>query len=251
LFVSVKPLENRTAVVTGGSRGIGRAIVERLATDGAKVFFTYLSRAEEAASVASSVTSAGGWAEAAPMDLTSVASIRGAFAKAQATLAGIDIVVHNACTTITRPLVSEAAEETYDFIVGGNAKGGFIVLQEAARRLTDQGRLVNISSLDTAAPAAGNALYAASKAAVEHFTAIAARELGSRGITANTVSPGATDTSRLRADRTEAELQRARQASPLGRLGAPEDIANVVAFLVGPEGGWVTGQNIRAGGGIL
>ena len=122
--------------------------------------------------------------------------------------------------------------------MGGNAKGGFIVLQEAARRLTDQGRLVNISSLDTAAPAAGNALYAASKAAVEHFTAIAARELGSRGITANTVSPGATDTSRLRADRTEAELQRARQASPLGRLGAPEDIANVVAFLVGPEGGW-------------
>jgi 3-oxoacyl-[acyl-carrier protein] reductase len=247
----LKALADRAAVVTGGSRGIGRAIVERLVGEGARVYFTYATRAAEANALLASLTDKGAVAFTGQLDISATAQIREVFADADALLGGIDIVVHSACTTIRRNRIAEITDAEYDFMVDGNLKGGFVVLREAARRIRDGGRIITISSLDTANPAAANGLYAASKAAVEQLTAIASKELGERGVTANTVSPGAVDTSRLRDDRTAEELAGAVAVTPLGRLGHPDDIAAVVAFLAGPDGGWITGQNIRAGGGIV
>jgi 3-oxoacyl-[acyl-carrier protein] reductase len=246
----LKALADRGAVVTGGSRGIGRAIVERLAAEGARVYFSYATRTAEANELLRSLTDTGSAAFTGQLDISSTAQIRAVFAEADALLGGIDIVVHSACTTIRRNRIAEVSDAEYDFMVDGNLKGGFVVLQEAARRVRNGGRIITISSLDTANPSAGSGLYAAGKAAVEQLTAIASKELGGRGITANTVSPGAVDTSRLRNDRSTEELAGAVAATPLGRLGQPADIAGVVAFLAGPDGGWVTGQNLRAGGGI-
>jgi 3-oxoacyl-[acyl-carrier protein] reductase len=132
-----------------------------------------------------------------------------------------------------------------------NAKGTFFAMQLAGHRLRDGGRIINISTLNTVLPAPGNALYAASKAAVEQFTTVAAREFGGRGITVNTVSPGATDTDLLRAANPGETFETAIAFTALRRLGQPADIANVVAFLAGPDSQWMTGQNLRATGGLI
>jgi NAD(P)-dependent dehydrogenase (short-subunit alcohol dehydrogenase family) len=178
-------LAGKTALVTGGSRGIGRAIVERLSHDGADMVFSFASRQTAAEEVVAAV---------------------------QAT--------------------------------GGNA------MQQAARRLRDGGRIVNLSSVNTVLPAPGVAIYAASKAAVEQFTVVAARELAGRGITVNTVSPGGTDTEMFRGANPPGAPEWAAAITPLGRLGQPADVADVVAFLVGPDGRWLTGQNLHASGGL-
>ena len=246
----MKPLEGRVALVTGGSRGIGRAIVERLSADGASVFFTYAKRVDEAMALLGSISTLEQPCRTAQLQIESTDQVRQVFARASAELGGLDVVVHSACTEIVRRDIADITDHDYHLMIEGNLRGGLTVLQEAARRLNDGGRIINISSLDTANPAPGNGLYAASKAAVEQLVAIASKELGTRGITANTVSPGAVDTERLRADRTPDELTGAVAATPLRRLGQPRDIASVVAFLAGPDGGWITGQNIRAGGGI-
>jgi 3-oxoacyl-[acyl-carrier protein] reductase len=247
----VLPLDGRTALVTGGSRGIGRAIVHRLVEDGADVYFTYHSRLDEADALTSEITARNGKALAGQLDIGSPDDIRQTFDAADSSLDGLDIVVHNACTATLRGSIAEVTDADYDYMIDGNLRGGFTVLQEASRRVRDGGRIINISSLDTAKASAGSGVYAAAKAAVEQLSAAAAQELGARRVTVNTVSPGAVDTTRLREDRTPEELAGAAAATPLGRLGHPEDIARVVAFLAGPDGGWITGQNLRAGGGIL
>jgi len=214
------------------------------------VLFTYATRVREAQELADALGRPGAPCRTARLRIQSTDEIRAVFAEASAELGGLDIVVHSACTDILRREIVDIDDDDYRLMVDGNLKGGLTVLQEAARRVRDGGRIVNISSLDTANPAAGNGLYAASKAAVEQLVAITSKELGHRGITANTVSPGAVDTERLRADRSPDELAGAVAATPLGRLGQPEDIAGVVAFLAGADAGWITGQNLRAGGGI-
>lgn len=244
-------LAGKKALVTGGSRGIGRGIVDRLAADGAAVFFTYVTHEDQAKDLVVEVESNGGTAFTGQLGIASPDDIRSTFAAAETVLGGLDIVVHNACTDTIRTRIDTATDEQFDYMIGGNLKGGFVVLQEAARRVRDGGRIINISTLDTANASATSGLYAAAKAGVEQLCAIAAKELGPRGITANTVSPGAVDTERLRADRSPEVRRAAAAASPLGRLGTPDDIASVIAFLAGPDGAWITGQNIRAGGGIL
>jgi len=228
--------------VTGGSRGIGRAIVERLSEAGATVVFTY--RRDEAA--AGEVTRTVARTTAVRADQEDLGSLAAMFEPVRD---GLDILVNNAGTATVAP-IAELTTGEFDRVFTVNTKFPLFAIQAAVPLLRDNGRIVNISTLNTIRRAAGLSLYCASKAALEQITAVAAHELGPRGITVNTVSPGATDTDLLRAENPPEALDGAARATALGRLGRPADVAAVVAFLVSPEGGWVTGQNIRATGGL-
>ncbi|MFJ4687638.1 SDR family oxidoreductase [Streptomyces sp. NPDC088789] len=250
----IRPLAGATAVVTGGSRGIGRAIVRRLTGDGAAVVFSYGHDGDAARETVEEITGAGGtvWAERA--ELTDLDHIEKLFLAADEHFGPrLDILVNNAGTFLHTPIGS-TSEEDFDRQIAVNTKAPFFALQHAAGRMTEGGRIVNISTVTTRWPRREEAVYAASKAALEQVTWIATRELGGRGITVNVVSPGPTDSGAhgmLRGATTdEARAEVARQ-TPLGALGRPTDIANMVAFLVGPDGGWVTGQNIRVDGGLV
>jgi 3-oxoacyl-[acyl-carrier protein] reductase len=242
-------LAGKGAVVTGGSRGIGRAVVERLARDGAAVTFSYLRDEQAAGDVVRSVTQAGGKAWALRADQGDVSDLVALFDAAELNSGGLDIVVNNASIIAVGP-IADTSDHDWDQVMTVNAKGTFVCIREAARRLRDGGRIVNISSINTVMPEAGISLYAASKGAIEQLSAVAAHELGDRQITVNTVSPGATDTDLLRGANSADDLAALPGMSPLGRIGQPADVADVVAFLAGPDGRWMTGQNLRAGGGI-
>ncbi|MEV0719158.1 SDR family oxidoreductase [Asanoa sp. NPDC050611] len=232
-----------TALVTGGSRGIGRAIVERLTAAGHRVVFTYARDKEAADEVAARC--AGSVAVRA--DQTSLSCLDAMFAPVQN---GLDILVNNA-GVIVPAAVADVTADDFDRAMTANAKVPLLAIGRATPLIRDGGRIVNISTLNTTMPAPGNVLYCASKAALEQVTAVAARELGPRGITVNTVSPGATDTDLLRAHNSAEDLAQSAAWSALGRLGTPDDVAAVVAFLTTPDAGWITGQNIRASGGLL
>jgi len=242
-------LAGKAALVTGGSRGIGRAIVERLARDGAAVTFSYVRDAAAAEQVVAAVTDAGGAAWAEPCDLADGAQLAKLFDAAERHTAGLDIVVNNA-GVVALGLIADTTDEQYDAVMDANAKGTFIAVREAARRLRDNGRLINISTINTVSHGVGISLYAGSKAAIEQFSVVAAHELGPRGITVNVVSPGATDTDLLRTSNSAEALAEMSALTPLGRLGQPPDVADVVAFLAGPDGRWMTAQNLRASGGL-
>ena len=233
------------ALVTGGSRGIGRAIVERLAGDGADVIFTYRSDAEAAKQVAAATG-----AQAVQADQGDRADLDRLFAEAEQRLPGLDILVGNAAEG-GQGLIADVTDDSYERVFAVNARSAFLAIQWAGRVMRDGGRIINISTLNTRVPAQGISLYAASKAAVEQFTKVAARELGGRGITANSVSPGATDTEMLHNSNPPEALERVPGFTALQRLGQPGDIAAVVAFLAGPDGRWITGQNLLATGGML
>lgn len=236
-------LAGKTAVVTGGSRGIGRAIVRRLAADGARVVFSY--RQDKTA--ADALARETGSAVAVRADQEDPASIEALF---EPVSGGLDILVSNAAVGGHAP-IRDITPELFDTVMTVNAKFPLLAMRKAEPLLREGGRIISISTLNTAVPAPGIALYAASKAALEQITKVAAREFGPRGITVNTVSPGATDTSLLRSSNSPEALERATTLTALGRLGEPADIADVVAFLAGPDARWITGQNIRATGGLI
>ncbi|MFC4068135.1 SDR family NAD(P)-dependent oxidoreductase [Actinoplanes subglobosus] len=235
-------LTGKTALVTGGSRGIGRAVVQRLAADGARVVFTYHS-AEDAARSLNAETGA----EAVRCDQADLGTLPAIFEPVRD---GLDILVNNAAVAFARP-IAEITPEDFDRILTTNTKFPTFALKAAIPLLRDGGRIINISSINTAVPAPGGALYSASKAALEQITKIAARELGPRRITVNTVSPGATDTEMLRSVNTPEGLEQAAAVTALQRLGTPADVAAVIAFLAGPDSAWITGGNLHAGGGFL
>jgi 3-oxoacyl-[acyl-carrier protein] reductase len=236
-------LTGKTAVVTGGSRGIGRAIVRRLARDGARVVFSY--RQDKAA--ADVLAREAGDAVAVRADQEDLASIAVLF---EPVAGGLDILVNNAAINPVAP-IRDITPELFDRAMTVNAKFPLLAMRQAEPLLRDGGRVINISTLNTTVAGPGIALYCASKAALEQFTKVAAREFGPRGITVNTVSPGATDTDMLRAANSPQELEQTTTLTALGRLGQPADIADVVAFLAGPDSRWITGQNIQATGGLL
>ena len=243
-------LQGSTAVVTGGSRGIGRAIVERLCRDGAHVVFTYATRTEAADEVVRLIRAGGGTVWALRQDLAEPEGAERMMEAAEDRLGGLDILVNNAAVPFTPAPLAETGPDTFDTVMTVNARSVFLTTRYAARRMRDGGRIVNLSTLNTVRAVPGIGPYAASKGAVEQLTAVAARELGPRGITVNTVSPGATDTELLRGANPPEALEAVEGMTPLGRLGQPADVAAVVAFLVGPDGRWVTGQNLRATGGL-
>ncbi|MDI3387931.1 SDR family oxidoreductase [Streptomyces sp. B-S-A8] len=243
-------LRGKTAVVTGGSRGIGRAIVERLAHDGASVVFNYAQSTEAAAEVVRAVEEAGGSVHGVQLDLAQRGAPERLMEIAGERFGGLDVLVNNAALNCSVVPLAETEEDVFDRAMAVNAKAAFLTIRYAARHMRDDGRIITISTLNTVRPAPQNAPYAASKGAIEQLTAVAAQELGPRGITANSVSPGATDTDLLRGTNSAESLEMAVAMTPLRRLGRPSDVADVVGFLAGPDGRWVTGQNIRATGGI-
>jgi 3-oxoacyl-[acyl-carrier protein] reductase len=239
-------LDGKGALVTGGSRGIGRAIVKRLAADGAGVVFSFISDEAAADRVSGE---AGDSVFALRADQGNLDDVRRLFAEAARRLDGLDIVVINAAGGVGAA-IDQVTEEGYDRFMAVHAKGPFFIIQQAGRALRDGGRVITISTLNTRLHPPGGALYTGAKGALEHFTAVAALEFGGRGITVNAVSPGATETELLRAANPGETFEDVVAQTALGRLGQPEDIARVVAFLAGPDSGWITGQVLRADGGL-
>ncbi|HEX8833744.1 MAG TPA: SDR family oxidoreductase [Abditibacteriaceae bacterium] len=241
--------QNKTAVVTGGSRGIGRAIALRLARDGARVVVNYKDNEAAATAVVDEIKNAGGEAIAIAADLADLYEIRRFFSEVEAQFKRIDILVNNAGWADFK-LLEEVTEDDFDSIFDLTVRGLFFVTQEAAHMMNDNGRIVNISSGITRINSATGAVYAGSKAAVEAFTRCWSEDLGRRGITVNTVSPGMTTTDLLLEVTPKEALENMAKMSPFGRLGQPEDIADVVAFLCGEESRWLTAQNLLANGGV-
>ncbi|QYC44003.1 Cyclic-di-GMP-binding biofilm dispersal mediator protein [Nonomuraea coxensis DSM 45129] len=239
-------LTGKGALVTGGSRGIGRAVVERLRQDGAEVVFCY-ERSEEAARRVAEETGA----TAVRADLGVREDLERLFAEAEARLPGVDILVNNAATTAGQKLLMDLTDDDFERSFAVNVRAVLLAMRWAARVMRDGGRIVTVSSINTLVPAPLLTLYCGGKGAVEQFAKVAARELGGRGITVNVVSSGATDTDMLRGANPPEALERTLAFTALGRLGQPDDIASVVAFLAGPDGRWVTGQNLIASGGLL
>ena len=242
-------LKDKVAVVTGASRGIGRAIALRLAEDGAAVAVNYKSSEAAAQEVARAIEGRGGRAFAVQADVATVAAAQDLFAAVKAEFGGLDILVNNAGTAEFKAL-PEVTEAHFDAIFNLNTRGLLFATQAATKLMRDGGRIINISSGITRVNAAGGAVYSGSKAAVEAFTRCWAAELGPRGITVNTVSPGMTETELLMEVMPREALESARQQTPLGRLGQPADIADVVAFLCSDEARWLTAQNLLANGGV-
>ena len=241
-------LKGKVAIVTGASRGIGQAIALTLATAGATVVVNYVSQVAKAQAVVAEIEQAGGEATAMSGDLSKLAEIEALFVKTKELYGHIDIVVHNAGIALFKPH-AEVTEAEFDQLFHLNAKGTFFILQQAARHICDGGRIVNIVTGSTKLPMPAGGLYAGSKAASELFALCLSKELGARGVTVNNVSPGVTQTGGLILP--PLVLEQLKQQTPLGRFGEPNDIANLVAFLVSEEGGWITSQTIQANGGLL
>ena len=243
-------LDGKVALVTGASRGIGRAIAVRLGQDGAAVIVNYSGNHEAARETVSAIEAASGRALAVQGDVGKVGDIQRLFDAAFEHFGKLDILVNNAGIMFNKP-VAEVTEQEYDRIFAVNVKGTFFACQQAAKRMADGGRIINFSSSTTAMMLPTYGTYVATKGAVEQLTHILAKELGSRGITVNVVSPGPTDTELFGQGKTEQDKQRFAQMAALGRLGQPQDIAAVVALLVSDDANWITGQNIRANGGTI
>jgi len=241
-------LTEKVAIVTGASDGIGRAIAERLAQDGATIVVNYGKSADKAKQVVVGIEEKGGKAVAIQADMSKVGDV-GRLVKDTVRIFGrLNILVNNAGMFMYKPLV-ETTEEEFDRMFALNTKGPYFALQEAAKIIQKGGRIVNISTDGTHIGFAGATAYLGSKGALEQFTKGLAHELAPKGITVNTVSPGYTATAMLPADPTFRQI--GEQASPLKRLGIPKDIADIVAFVVSEEARWLTGQNIHAGGGVV
>lgn len=239
----------KVALVTGSSRGIGKAIAERLGNDGAKVVVNYAGSADKAQEVVATLEAKGGKAIAVQADVSKVADIQRLFEQTLEHFGQVDILVNNAGTTFYKP-IAEVTEADFDKIFATNVKGTFFACQQAAQHLADGGRIINFSTTVTTLMLPTYGAYAATKGAVEQITRVLAKELGGRGITVNVVSPGPTDTELFGADKTEEQKNRFAQMSAFGRLGEVQDIADVVAFLASEEARWITGQNIRVNGGV-
>lgn len=242
----MKSLSGRVAIVTGASNGIGRAIAERLAEEGAIVVVNYSKSVEKAQQVVAGIQAKGGKALAVQADISQVADARRLVVDSVKQFNRLDILVNNAGKFLPK-LLEETTEEDFNSVIALNAKGPYFAMQEAARALKDGGRIVNISTGGTHQRFPGATAYLGSKAALEQYTKGLAQELAPRGITVNTVSPGFTDTGMM----TEEYRRMGIELSPMKRLGVPKDIADVVAFIVSEEARWLTGQTIQVGGGIV
>lgn len=242
----------QVAIVTGASRGIGAAVAQRLAGDGYAVVVNYAGSAAEAEAVVGAIAAQGGRALAFKADVADADAVRAMFDAAIDAFGRMDVLVNNAgIMPPSLPALADTDDFTFDRLVAVNVKGTFNTLREAAARMAQGGRIVNFSTSVIGLGAPGYAVYGATKAAVEVMTNIMAKELRGKGITVNAVAPGPTGTELFLNGKSAELIERTAKAAPLERLGTPEDIAAAVAFLAGPDGGWINGQTLRANGGLV
>jgi 3-oxoacyl-[acyl-carrier protein] reductase len=240
----------KVAIVTGASRGIGAAVAERLAADGFAVVVNYAARAGAAETLVRTIEARGQRALAAKADVSDASAVRGLFEAAEKAFGGVDVLVNNA-GIMKLAKVADFDDAAFDDQIAINLKGSFNGMREAARHLRDGGRIINFSTSVVGTKLETYSVYAATKAAVETMTAILSKELRGRQITVNAVAPGPVSTELFLTGKSPELLERMAKMPPLERLGTTEDIASVVSFLAGPDGGWVNGQVLRANGGLV
>jgi 3-oxoacyl-[acyl-carrier protein] reductase len=241
---------SKIAIVTGASRGIGAAVAERLAGDGFTVIINYSGDTRPAEALARKIEGNGGRALTVKADISHAKAVHGMFDTVEATLGGVDVLVNNA-GIMKLARIADSDDALFDQQIAINLKGSFNAMREAARRLRDGGRIVNFSTSVVGLKLETYGVYAATKSAIETMTVILSKELRGRGITVNAVAPGPIATDLFLYGKSPELIERMAKMNPLERLGTPEDIASAVAFLVGPDGGWINGQVLRANGGMV
>jgi 3-oxoacyl-[acyl-carrier protein] reductase len=239
----------QVALVTGASRGIGAKIAKRLARDGFRVVVNYSGNASAAQNVADEIVEQGGEALVVQANVGDSPAVAAMFEKAVVAFGSIDVVVSNAGIMKLAP-IAELTDDVVDATITANLKGTFNVCREAARQIKSGGRIINLSSSVIGMRLPTYGIYIATKAAVEGLTQVLAQEMRGRNVRVNAVAPGPTATDLFLNGKGEELLERMAKMNPLERLGEPDDIARVVAFLASPEGAWVNGQIIRANGGM-
>ncbi|OTP66581.1 3-oxoacyl-[acyl-carrier protein] reductase [Caballeronia sordidicola] len=242
--------QSRAAIVTGSSRGIGAAVVKRLAEDGFAVAINYSGDAAPANKLASTIKEAGGKALAIKADVSDPAEVKNLFDAVATEFGRIDVLVNNAGIMKLAKLV-DTDDQLFNQSIAINLKGAFNCMREAAARLNAGGSIVNFSSSVVGLYQPSYAVYVATKGAIEAMTHVLSKELGEKKITVNAIAPGPTATDLFLKDKSDEEIKPIVGRTPLGRLGEPDDIARTVSFLVGPEGGWINGQVLRVNGGII
>jgi 3-oxoacyl-[acyl-carrier protein] reductase len=243
-------LTDKVVIVTGASRGIGRAVAVKLGQLGASVVVNYLNNGAQAEEVAAAINSIGGQAITVQADITNIAEIISLFDRTIVHFGQINILVNNAGNILYKK-IEEITEEEFDDIFATNVKGLFFCCQQAAKKMADGGKIVNISSSVTKLMLPAYGAYAATKGAVEQLTKVLAKELGPQKIAVNSISPGPTDTELFRQGKSNEQIEFLANMAAFGRIATPDDIADVVSLLLSNEAGWITGQNICANGGFI
>ncbi|MFQ3544510.1 SDR family oxidoreductase [Halobacillus rhizosphaerae] len=246
----MKPLTGKVAIVTGASRGIGKQIALQLADLGACVTINYANSSKKAEEVVNEIKEKGGAAAAVQANLSQVSEIEQLFHETIETFGKVDILVNNAGVMINKPL-TEVTEEDYTNQFDVNVKGTLFACQNAMKYMEQQGRIVNISTSVNGQMFPAYSVYAGTKGAVEQFTRQLAKEFGSKHITINAVAPGPVNTELFNVGKTEEQIEGMKKMNAFGRIGEPEDIANVIEFLVSDKSQWVTGQTLRVNGGFI
>lgn len=242
----------QVAIITGASRGIGAAVAQRLAKDGFAVVVNYAGNVAEADKVVAAINGDGGTAIAIQADVAKSADVRRLFDQTIAQLGRVDVLVNNAGIMPPQlPQLADTDDDTFDRLVAVNLKGSFNTMREASTRLEQGGRIINFSSSLVGTLLPGYSAYVATKAGIEGMTTILAKELRGKNITVNAVAPGPTATALFLDGKTPELIERLAKMAPLERLGMPDDIANSVSFLAGPDGSWINGQTLRANGGMV
>jgi 3-oxoacyl-[acyl-carrier protein] reductase len=244
------PLQGKTAIVTGASRGIGKAIALKLGHLGAAVIVNYANNGKLAEDVAAAIISRGGQALPVQANMKKTAEIEALFDRTIDQFGQLHILINNAGIAIYKK-IEEYTEEDFDDIFATNVKGVFFACQQAARKMADGGKIINISSSVTKVMLPTYGAYAASKGAVDQITKVLAKELGERQISVNSISPGPVDTELFRKGKSAEQIQALANTAALGRIGTPQDIADAVELLVRKEAQWITGQNVCANGGFI